>query len=310
MRIYLQPPQPSRGLQRIADALVRYAPPRLVISDNEYERVLITNNAGEADLVILYAIGRRDALEALTAAISKSKFQKYAVIQICLRSTMQPDTAAWHNIWEGAEAVWSYYDLAQAAAEDGYCGNPDCFQETVNFYHAPLGADAETFQVYPNWGNKRDYVVMSSGLSRLSESVRECHLAAKEVGRESAHLGKELNMPFVHCYSSVPDHVLRGLYNMSEFVSGLRRKEGFELPAVEGLLCGARPIVFNTPDYRWAYGNHALYIEETDRQGVIDQLVEIFKHGAPLVTPEERELAVKRYDWAKIVGGFYERLGC
>lgn len=293
MRIYLQPPQPSRGLQRIADALVRYKP----------EWVEVVSDEAQADLVVLYAIGRRDAILAKATEILRRQ-QEYVVIQVCLRSTQKPNTKDWRGLWRWATMVWSYYDLDRASADDGV------YAKLPNFYHAPLGADAEVF--YPRWQNPMvptQFVIATSGLSRLSESVRECALAAAEVGKHVFHLGPQLQLGgHAVCRTNISDNALANVYSACEFVSALRRKEGFELPGIEGLLCGARPICFNTPDYRWAYGNHAIYIEETDRQGVIDQLVQLFRHGAPPVTAEEREAAVKRYNWETIVGGFYERL--
>ncbi len=299
MKVYLTPPQPSRGLQRIADALVRYAPP-----GTEF-----TTELRDADLVILYAIGRNDALREKAHSITM-RGQRYAVIQVCLRSTMKPCTYDWRDIWDAAAVVWSYYDLNLAIANDIFNYGIDVKGSfnLDNFYHAPLGADAQTFQIHKNW-KARDYVILSSGLSRLSESVRECHLAAQEVGRPSAHLGNHVKLPpTADSFSGMPDDVLRGLYNTCEFVSGLRRTEGFELPAVEGLLCGARPVVFDTPDYHWNYGDHAEYIHEGTRAEVVEQLVALFKAGPRGVTEEERADAVERFNWATIIGGFYERL--
>lgn len=307
MRIYLQLPQPSRGLRRIADALVRYAPPDVEVVDDPLL----------ADLIVMYAIGRNDRVTEWAENVLKLGKQ-YAVIQVCLRSTQKPETRHWWYLWQGAVCVWSYYDLKRAVEEDGYKGpSSDTIMETVNFYHAPLGADATVFRdpfTSPRWASLpksgRNYTVVTSGLSRLSESVRECWLAAEQVGGQVFHIGPRMSAPSNVTFAgyNCDDKELAIHYAASEFVSGLRRKEGFELPAVEGLLCGARPLVFRSRDWEFNYGNHAIYLEETDRQGVIDQLVEIFKRGAPPVTPEEREMAVKRYDWKTIIGGFYERL--
>lgn len=297
MRIYLTPPQPSRGLQRIADALVKYKP----------EWVEVVQTQAEAELVIIYAIGRRDRVEARVDYLLSTN-RKYAVIQVSLRSTMAPRVIDWLDIWNDAEVVWSYYDLQQAFIDDANELGHSC--SVIDFYHAPLGADAEVFAPDSYRSRQKDYIIASSGLSRLSESVRECAIAAEQVNRSMFHLGPELRLPGHVLFSKdkLTDKELAVCYSACEFVSGLRRKEGFELPAIEGLLCGARPVVFDTPDYRWCYGNHALYIPEGSRAEVVDSLVEIFKRGAPPVTPEERELAVARYDWKKIVGGFYERL--
>lgn len=292
MKVYLTPPQSSRGLQRIADALWRYLP------DGWFP----TPYEDKADVVVIYAIGRRDAVERRCEKILKTG-KRYAIIQVCLRSTMTPYTSAWREIWHGASVVWSYYDLNQAIADDdGACG-------LDNFYHAPLGADASVFYPRDRDGHY-SYVIASSGPSRLQESVRECWLAAEQVDRNYLHIGMK-HGPFggrPDYISGVSDDVLAEHYSDCEFVSGLRRTEGFELPAVEGLLCGARPILFSTPDYRHWYEPWGEFIEETYRQGVVDQLVELFKRGARPVTAEEREAAVQRFNWETIVRGFYE--GC
>lgn len=295
MKVYLTPPQPNRGLERIATALRKYAPPNVTI--HTFPR----NN----DLTIIYAIGRRDAVDRQVEKILKAG-KRYAIIQVCLKSTMSPDPWDWVDIWRSAEVVWSYYDLEEALRTGEYFKFAVC--QLPNFYHAPLGADASVFQMHDGWTHK--YKVLTSGLSRLSESVRECHLAAAEVNEVSCHLGAKLNLgDAVECVYNIDDLELSYLYGQCEFVSGLRRKEGFELPAVEGLLCGARPLVFDNPDWRWNYGPHAEYLQETDRQGVVDQLVELFKRGARPVSAEEREQAVERFNWKTIVEGFYERLG-
>lgn len=293
MRIYLQPPQPSRGLQRIAGALRRYAPPQ----------VEILSFPRNADLTVIYAIGRCDAVTRQAQDIVR-RGKQYAVIQVCLRSTMKPDTWHWSWLWHHAKVVWSYYDLKKATADDG--GRIDNWDKWVNFLHAPLGVDSELFQPHPHWDGRHEYVIMSSGKSRLSESVRECHLAAQAVGRRSCHLGP-VGMTGVDNYTNMPDDVLRGLYNHCEFVSGLRRIEGFELPAAEGLLSGCRPILFDTPDFRWNYKDWGLYIHEGTRQEVVNQLVEIFSDHKPQVTEDEIEEARHWFNWERVCGEFWAR---
>lgn len=303
MRVYLQPPQPSRGLQRIADALRRYAPPS----------VEVLSFPRNADLTVIYAIGRRDAIQRQVADIL-SRGKKYAIVQVCLRSTMNPCTFDWVELWYGATCVWSYYDLLAAVDDDAFGDQfyaVERFKMDVNFYHAPLGVDGEVFTADHDLSYRRrrgEYVIATSGSSRLSESVRECHLAAEAVGCGGFHLGPQLRLAgFPICGEGFSGKELAIIYTACEFVSGLRRKEGFELPAAEGLLCGARPIVFNTPDYHWNYKHWAEYIEETDRQGVVDQLVQLFRQGARPVTAHEREEAAHWFNWERVCGEFWQR---
>lgn len=302
MKIYLTPPQPSRGLQRIADALVKYKP----------EWVEVVSTQAEAELVVIYTIGRCNQLSQQVDYLLSTN-RKYALIQICLRSTQKPDTRDWIPLWKDAAVLWSYYDLFKAALEDGVY-----IQGMDNFYHAPLGVESEVFQSpfrSSRWGamphQGRNFVIATSGSSYLSESVRECWLAAQAVGGQVFHVGmpihrlRQLEKTFS---SGGSDRELALHYAASRFVSALRRKEGFELPAAEGLLCGARPVAFDTPDYRWIYKNWAEYIQETDRQGVVDQLVKLFRQGARPVTQDEINEVRQWFHWPTIVGGFYERI--
>ena len=291
MKVYLTPPQPSRGLQRIADALTRYAPPAITI----------TPFHDEADLVVIYAIGRRERILGQTRHLLEKR-RKYAVIQVCLRSTMSPRCEDWSHIWHEATVVWSYYDLRQAMINDN--GHDDT---CINHFHAPLGVDSSVFRDYEM---PRDYyVIATSGVSRLQESVRECVEAAKQVDGRIFHVGSHSPswQGITRFSDGMSDEKLAMCYSACEFVSGLRRKEGFELPAAEGLLCGARPVCFDSSDYRWNYKGWAEYIHEGTRQEVVDQLVQLFKQGARPVTEQERTEAAAWFNWERVCGEFWAR---
>lgn len=116
--------------------------------------------------------------------------------------------------------------------------------------------------------------------------------------------GKQYSVTFSKDCS---DKELAPYYSTSQYVSGLRRTEGFELPAVEGLFCGARPILFDTPNYRQWYEPFGIFIYEGSRQEVIEQLINIFQGPYQPVTEEEIAVAQGRFDWQRIIGGFWER---
>lgn len=294
MRVYLQPPQPSRGLQRIADSLARYAPSTVEVVDSK----------GDADLVVMYAIGRRDAMERECDTLLRLE-KYYSIIQVCLRSTMAPLTQDWLGIWKHALVVWSYYDLDEAInADSESLEGFDGYHHLPNFLHAPLGVDSQVFYPQPS---SKNYIILSSGYNRLQESIRECYLAAEAVGMQCANLGKTIKQPFVHSYNGINDATLRWLYNDCHFVSGLRRTEGFELPAAEGLLCGARPVLFDTPDYRFNYKSWGEYIHEGTRAEVVDQLVQLFKQGARPVSQAELSEVRHWFNWERVVGEFWNR---
>lgn len=289
MRIYLTPPQPSRGLQRIESALRRYAPSSVEVVEDEHS----------ADLVVLYAIGRCEQITRQSRVVL-SAGKKYAVVQCCLRSTQKPDVRDWSPLWEYAASVWSYYNLVGAALEDGlYLNFP-------NFYFAPLGVDSTVF--YPR-SETRHRTITTTGLSYLSESVRECWIAARQSFKSAAHIGPVRQGGYrVEKFNDVSDDEVAQIYSSSKFVSGLRRKEGFELPAAEGLCCGSRPLLFDTPDYRRWYEPFGLFVKEGSRQEVIDQLTQIFLSKYQPVTEEEIAAARERFNWERTIGGFYDRI--
>lgn len=284
VKAYIEPREGNRAHGRVVKALAQYAPPSVeIVTDLE-----------TADLVILHIIGRQERVHRRVEHL-RARRQGYAIIQYCLRSTQRPSTENWFPLWRDAVLVWSYYDLNALCMEDGT-------SQDFPFYHAPLGVDSMVF--YPRHVPRR-YVIMTSGLSWLTESVREAAFAAKRVGRPVLHLGPEVSRPWVTCVSGMDDNILANLYSQCEFVSGLRRVEGFELPAAEGLLCGARPICYDRPHYRQWFGPWAVFVPETTRAPIIDDLESVFRSGARPVTGAERKAAKMWFDWNKIVTGFW-----
>lgn len=293
MNILLQPPKvTSKSLERVTSYLRKYLPPSLTE----------VNSEKDADIVLIHVIGRRDRVAAQAERLLQMK-KKYAIIQYVLRSTQKPNTKEWIKIWERAKVVWSYYDLISSCLEDG---TPPKFE----FYRAPLGVDSEVFKRSTE-GNVRDFMVCTSGQSWLTESVREVASAAMHMGEKIFHLGEELKRPNVECHTNVSDQELVGYYNRCQFVSGLRRKEGFELPAAEALICGAKPIFFDQPHYRHWYDGLGIFIPETDgssgRSQVTENVEKLFKEGTT-VGQDAIEVAKNRFDWKSIIQNLWERI--
>lgn len=292
MKVYLELPTESRGIRRVRDALVKYAPPS----------VEVVQRPQDADLEIIHVIGRHDSVKARIDAL-RVKNKPYAMIQYCLRSTMNPKVQDWIDMWKGATLVWSYYNLAEMYVQD-YRETPD--QLPFHFFYAPLGVDGEVFTDMNFYADPPEFVIGASSQHALSESARECAFAAKEVGRKMFFLGHELRRgKDIVCETNLTDEELAQRYSECEFVSGLRRFEGFELPVVEGLLCGARPIVFDRPEMRHWFGEFAEFIPEESREKVIESLVKLFKKGANPVSEAEKAIARVRFNWDIIIRGFW-----
>ena len=273
----------SRAMDRVADALKKFAPPT----------VQIVNDIPQADVVFLHVIGFPETWSAVQTLRSRGK--KYVILQYCMRSTQEPKLEAWLDIWRGAEAVYSYFDLEAYWKEDG--GSGTLKDLDIEFVHAPLGADSKVF-AYPG-DVARKFTILTSGYLPEWEGVLEAHQAVVNTDGVMIHLGPG-DARYSHRVDQIlgcTDQVLARRYQQCKYVAGLRRAEGFELPAVEGLLCGARPIVFDRPHYRQWYGNFAEYIPEGDFETTAKAIQDIFEAEYRSVTTEERFAAASLFSW-------------
>ncbi len=295
------PTHHSRAIERIGQALAQHAPASLEVarpcSITKESRGI--EGEADADLVVFYCNGFRDRYAAL-AQRCLARGQRYAVVQIALRTTRHPNTKQWRDLWRQASLVWTYYPLDVWIREDG--GKPIDFP----FYHAPLGVDAGVFRPPARDGAWRPYVVCTSGARRNQESVEECDEAAAARGERILQLGPTFRMKADTTFvAGIDDRRLAGLYGLCRFVSGLRRCEGFELPAAEGLLCGARPLLYDQPHYRTWYREWGVFIRERGTTEVASALRRVFEAGPKPVSESERAAAARLFDWAASARGFW-----
>lgn len=290
MRVYLDcAPNLGRAIHRVVRELATRAP----------RWVEVVPSVDAADLVVHHVVGVRNFHPDLDLpALIATQRKPYAIIQYCLKTTEQPDPLWWAPIWEQAQVVWSYYDLPQLA------GSTTRFP----FYHAPLGVSQGFRDLrHPEW-KARPYLVGTSGYVAASEYVEEWVRVAATLNRRVFHLGPQLPEfaaypGVVDCAEGLTDLSLAYQWGQCQFVSGLRAVEGFELPAAEGLLSGARPVLFNREEHlRW-FGPAALYVEEGPREQVERDLLRLVQaRRYPLAA------AARQFDWAPIIEGFWARV--
>lgn len=290
MRVYLRPQRTlSFAMERVADALERHAP----------SGVEIVKRPRLADLQLLHVVG--DGSDALSHLEAPS----YAVAQYCFgtvsRDEREDPASRLAALWNDAKLIWSYYDIA------------DVTPEHVPFYLSPLGVD-DAFKSLD--GRPMRTLVMTSGYvsGPGAEAIEEVARAAHVLGLPVQHLGPSSvkGMTFYPRMWQAVDHIsdsrLADIYRRSLWVSGLRHVEAFELPVIEGLCCGARPIVFDRPDMRRWYDGHAVFVRECSGEELVDQLIIAMREGPWPVHEPERQWALQTFDWATIARGFWEHL--
>lgn len=289
LRVHLTPTGLfSPAMERIARALTRYAP----------DSVDLVKSRADADLEILYVINA-DAIEHCAALRALSASKRYAIVQCCI-ATAGGESEDWLDLWEQSALTWSYYKLDVPRPL---------------FYHAPLGVD-DIFRTTPPLRDPRIPRVITTGhvSGRGAEEIAAVWRAAQLAGIPAVHVGPTSVVGAtdpdltrgVQFIGTLSDEALRNLYWSSEYVAALRYVEGFELPAAEGLCCGANAIMFDQPAMRTWYGtlSGVRTVSEHDRD-LVNTIAQKFRRGPKLVYTDAARAA---FDWAPIAGGFWERL--
>lgn len=288
LKAYVKSDIPARSIQRISTALADYAP----------QCVEIVQNTQMADFVVHIVVGVQNFADIPIDKLIENEIahdQRYAIVQCCIMSTEQNVPDFWKPLWSQADVVWSYLDLMAFAPTYDF-----------PFYYAPLGVDSSVFN--RNAKRERDITMLTTGYVTDTECIRESAEAARRVGGKHLQVGPDFHLgPHSSAKMDVTDFEMASLYSRSQFVAGLRRDEGFELPAAEGLLCGARPIMFDAPHYRKWFDKWAVFIPEECASLVTSSIEEILKKEMP-VSDKEYEEARAAFDWSRIIGDFWGRI--
>jgi hypothetical protein len=258
-------------MHRINEQLRKFAPPEIELVDE----------SGDAEVQILDVVGL-GSLEYLSAG-------DYVLIQHCYLTTEKPTASFWLPLFRGARLVVSCLDLVALTGADDF-----------PFFRTPWGVDGDTFRDHRL---RRDFAVLTTGWDTTGEAIVECYEAALEVGLPVIHLGGDFGLGSgFHVFDEISDDDLARMYGSCRYVSALRRGEGFELPALEGLACGARPICFDSEQYRHWFGDHAVYVPELPPRELREALANVFGRAPDPVTESERKEILERFDWQNVCG--------
>lgn len=292
MRAYVDTHIQARGIGRVVAALRAHA---------HESGVTVVDRKEDADLVVHHVVGEQNFDDVpiwQRVAQDHENGRRAAMVQYCVRSAgSQP---FWSELWGMSAVVWSYLPIPEQPWP-------------VRRYRAPLGIAPPFLQDQP--ARRRDVGVVTTGYvaGPGAEAIEEVAQAAARAGLAVIHVGpypERMRKPppgRFGCLFGITDADLAGLYRRARFVSGLRHVEGFELPAVEGLSCGARPIMFDREDARTWHGDAARYVPEGDGAPLVEALEALLRAPYEPVCREDVEDARIRFDWARIVRGFWSR---
>jgi len=184
------------------------------------------------------------------------------------------------------------------------------FKGNYLFARVPCGVDPETFI---DAGQPRAHAIFIHGFVGTyfqegqtlpaGEPIDECLQACARLSRSFIYAGGHRE-GVVNSYVE-DDAQVAILYNQCQYVQGMRWRDGFECPVIEGLLCGCRPIVFNYESARFWFGDHTIMLEP-DPESLEDQLATVLGTDPTPVSYEERDLFARKFAWKKVAKDFWD----
>jgi glycosyltransferase involved in cell wall biosynthesis len=233
------------------------------------------------------------------------KCNKYVALFHCRGEWSEEAIMDYVSIFEGAELVYSHLDLETLMTGEGKWSKAE-FNKRINFLRGPWGIDETLFSPSPV---HRHYTIMTTGEIPKTEGISECLTACMNVDGKLLHIGPNLGYKS-KAYRNTMNltmEAMRTMYSSSKYVNALRRIEGFEKPAIEGALCGARPICFDTPLYRHWYKDIPVYVREGTFEETTHDLTATVKKEPKEVTEEEKKYIIDKFSWRAVAKNFWNK---
>lgn len=265
-------PDFGKAFKRISNALHMYSP-------NWVEWV----DGGE-DISLIHVVGGGE-YETLQNNPNR------IVVQHCYE-TAYYDVIDWPSEWEKSILTVAFRDLSLVT------------NKKFNFCHTPWGAEETLFF---NTGVEKDIDVFTTGHIASTENIDNVVGAAIMTGKVVYHTGEDFKYNRAH-YKYLPymsDTQYSAILNRAKYISCLREIEGFELAGVEGLFCGAVPIVPNLPTYDW-YSGFAVKVDMKDN--VLLQVADIISRDPKTLVNPDMNKAHELFDWKNIVANIFRDL--
>jgi len=248
------------------------------------------NDASKADYQILDITRLSD--------INYLRCDNYVIFFHCFGEWSEENPSDYKELFSKAKLVYSHLDLAPMFP----------YIDSSKFMRGPWGCQPDIWFNIANYPNE-EFEILCTGEIAKTEGIEECIAATDFLNKKMMHVGN--NMKYrnksYNNKSRIEQQKLRELYNHSKWVSALRRIEGFEKPAIEGLLCGARPICFDTPLYRYWYGDLARYVVESDPNTTTKAIINVMSNEYSPITTKETKEAIRKFAWFYVAKNFWQR---
>jgi glycosyltransferase involved in cell wall biosynthesis len=178
----------------------------------------------------------------------------------------------------------------------------------------PLGADLRLFREKAERKGDHYLIVNASFPYKNIDFVLDCW-ERSDLREKLVIIGKNFHFPEyfnrlrertrqlgledrVTFHEKVSDEELAGFYQDCRALIFPSLKEGFGLPALEALACGAPVILSRIPVFEELFGPAAIFFEPGNQASFLKSLESLEKMD-PLVFEEERSKILEKYTWEK-----------
>mmetsp|Transcript_11850 Transcript_11850/g.26954 ORF Transcript_11850/g.26954 Transcript_11850/m.26954 type:complete len:456 (+) Transcript_11850:70-1437(+) len=205
----------------------------------------------------------------------------------------------------------SHMELLQAAAlantkvrhigdeMNRLCGDCGEYQDCVRLNQTfPLGrSDALLSSLFARPTSQRRY---GTQLPEVNQFNKKCQQVPRQCQKSPELSGKTL-CDFHINLGRISEEDLHAELQATKYVSALRKFEGFEIPGIEALFSGARPIIYDfIPGYAWYY-KHGVEVTSIHADQLVGQLRDVLLREPNPVSSEELSFLRAKFDWNVIV---------
>ena len=265
------------AFKRISKALHDYSPPDIKWTDY----------AGSASIILVHVVGGGE-VPIMENVLESGR--KLLIIQHVVKTG---GVYPWNEYFKQAILSVSFHDLASYYPKDRF-----------NSYSTPWGYDPKEFSRI-EMPKKRK--VLGTGYVADTECLDKLYQACLNTDNIMYHTGKDFE--FGKNYYHLPwlnDVGFNEMLNSVQYTSCLRDIEGFEMMGVEGLVCGAVPIVPALDTYRW-YRKHGIFVDM--HSDITKQLEDILVLTPTPPDEDELEEIHQKFSWECIVPKIFAHLG-
>lgn len=267
-------PNFGKAFGRISKALHKHTPDGVEwVKDNQ-------------DLTLLHVVGGEEYEMAQKLDLSKT-----ILVNHCVFTTAMP-IPMWEVLWKEAGLTISFHPI------DTYT------TEKINFFRTPWGADTSEFY---STNQSRTIKAFMTGHVAATECLDSVYEACKATDNFVFHTGENFKWDtrWYKYRSYMNDAEFLNTLNKAQYVTGLRKFEGFEMMCLEGAMTGAVPIVPDEPTYDF-YKDFGIFVDM--KSDIVSQLIDIFRAEYVPLDSEKVAYVREKFSWNTICAGIYDRV--